>query len=139
MLRSLVARVVLLLFVASGCGGSDPYSLADLRFHAAATGLGVEEASPPEYDSIFRAERVLLLVGDVELRVYEYADESAREAISATIAADGWSVNQVQVEWIDAPHYWVEGRVIVLYLGDDADAIDIVREVLGDEYTPPDS
>ncbi len=66
-----------------------------------------------------------------EIAVREYADAAARAEEEETIAMDGWSVNNTPVEWIASPHYWSRGRVIVLYLGDDPTAIDLLNSTLG--------
>lgn len=66
-----------------------------------------------------------------ELGVYEYVDASSRERDSSTILADGWSVNGTQVEWTGAPHFWIRGRVVILYLGSDAEVIAMVTAAIG--------
>ena len=68
-----------------------------------------------------------------EIAVREYADAAARAEEEETIAMGGWSVNNTPVEWIASPHYWSRGRVIVLYLGDNPTAIDLLNSTLGPE------
>ncbi len=65
--------------------------------------------------------------------MYEYADVAEQEAEAATILMEGWSVNHTPVEWIGSPHYWIRGRVIIMYLGDDEAAIDLLTGALGAE------
>jgi len=72
-----------------------------------------------------------------ELRVYEYPDEASRRCDSETIGMDGWSVNGTPVEWIGTPHYWFRGRAIVLYLGDDAEFVNLVVHAIGLETWIP--
>jgi hypothetical protein len=35
------------------------------------------------------------------------------------------------VEWVSAPHFWASGKIIVLYVGDDAEAVDLLTGALG--------
>ena len=36
------------------------------------------------------------------------------------------------ITWVDQPNFWAEGRVIVLYVGQDANIINLLTSVLGD-------
>lgn len=81
----------------------------------------------------FSVDAQLADVDAIQIRLYEYGDAASRAAEEATIAMDGWSVNHTPVEWIDDPHFWSKGRVIVLYLGDDPSAIELLTSVLGPE------
>lgn len=77
-----------------------------------------------------------LAVDAFEIDVREYADVVARAEEEGTIAMGGWSVNNTPVEWIASPHYWSRGRVIVLYLGDNPRAIDLLNSTLGPAIDP---
>ena len=40
------------------------------------------------------------------------------------------------VTWVDTQHFWADGRLIVLYVGNDAQVIELLRGALGDPLTP---
>ena len=128
MRRSIV--VVLATVLLAGCSGEEGFAYADVVETLVDTGISVEEAEftgGPPFST--RAHRVV--VGGHEVRVHEYADIAGQEEEAATIGMEGWSINSTPVEWIGWPHYRVRGRVIVLYLGDDASAIEMVTSALG--------
>jgi hypothetical protein len=79
----------------------------------------------------FTVQARVLSMSSRQVRVYEYPTVADRRAEQSTIAMGGWSVNATPVEWIGNPHYWTAGRVIVLYLGDDAEVIDSLTRALG--------
>lgn len=74
-------------------------------------------------------------VNGAQVQVFEYADEAARQAESDTIAPDGSSVGTSMVTWIDQPHFWATGRLIVLYLGTNANILDLLDDTLGESIT----
>ena len=97
------------------------------NFGATTSELGIESGEPFSVDA-----HVLVSEGH-KIWVFEYPDEDARRAESETILMDGWSVNHTPVEWIASPHYWLQGRIIALYLGDDPEAITTFTFILGPE------
>ncbi|MFH1103770.1 MAG: hypothetical protein V1757_02320 [Actinomycetota bacterium] len=127
-MRRLLVGVLVVTLV--GCGESDHYSHDDVVTALTDNGVQVQDAGSAPGDP-FSVDARKLAANGHELRVYEYADTSSRERDSSTILADGWSVNGTQVEWIGAPHFWIRGRVIVLYLGSDAEAIAMITAAMG--------
>lgn len=60
--------------------------------------------------------------------VYQYESAAAAAAEADCIGADGYSfafplneneVNIVEVSWVDAPHFYLSGSRIILYIGQD--------------------
>ncbi len=74
-------------------------------------------------------------VNGAGVQVFEYDDAAARESESATISQDGATIGTTMVTWIGRPNFWARDRVIVLYVGGDADAIARLTEVLGAPIT----
>ena len=81
----------------------------------------------------FSVDQKIVEMGSYQIRGFEYEDAQARIAEEATITMDGSSVNHTPVEWTSDPHYWSRGRVIVLYLGSETPAIDLLTRALGPE------
>jgi hypothetical protein len=38
------------------------------------------------------------------------------------------------IDFQNAPHYFLQGNVIVVYSGDDAETVEMLRDRLGDEF-----
>ncbi len=70
-------------------------------------------------------------------RVSAYIYESAQEAHSAAagISPDGSSIREdgraSQIEWVDVPHFFNAGRLIVLYVGRDTAVLSRLVSILG--------
>lgn len=129
-----VFTAVVVLAAASACGdlGEADFGLDDVVEALTGIGASVEQAGQaPGFPFSVPLQR--LTADGYDLWVHEYAHVVAQEAEAATILMEGWSVNHTPVEWIGSPHYWIRGRVIVIYLGDDRAAIDLLTGALGGE------
>jgi len=69
----------------------------------------------------------------VEAYVFESAPEARRAA--AGISPDGSSIREdgraTHIEWVDAPHFFSGGRLVVLYVGHDPGVLALLVGVLG--------
>lgn len=101
-----------------------------------AAGATVEPAEEIE-QAFFGVMGQKILVNEAEIQVFEYADETARKADSDQISADGTNIGTSMVTWVDQPNFWAKGRLIVLYVGKNAAAIDLLSGVLGEPITKP--
>lgn len=77
----------------------------------------------------------VLEVNGMRVQVFEYPSQEAREADSELIAADGRTIGGTIPEWTDSPNFWVQGRIIVLFVGTDPGTIRLLNDVLGDAIT----
>ncbi len=50
------------------------------------------------------------------------------------ISSDGGSIGTSMVTWIDAPHFYKGGRIIVLHVGSDAPVLDLLEGALGSQF-----
>lgn len=53
-------------------------------------------------------------------RFFEYESTEAMEAETAQVVPDGGSVGTNMMMWVEAPHFFKSGRVLVLYVGEDS-------------------
>jgi hypothetical protein len=82
----------------------------------------------------FTVEGQVIGANGQDIQVFEYADEAAADAEAELVAADGSSVGTTMVTWVGSPHFYSAGRLIVLYVGDDATTIDLLETVLGPQF-----
>jgi hypothetical protein len=101
-----------------------------------AAGATVEPAEEVE-QAFFSVLGQKIMVNGVDIQVFEYADEAARKADSDQISADGTNIGTSMITWVDQPNFWINGRIIVLYVGKDGATIDLLSGVLGEPITKP--
>lgn len=75
----------------------------------------------------------VIQVDGQDVQVFEFADPEAQQAAAAQISPDGSTIGTTMVTWVEPPHFWAKGRVIVLYVGSDAGTIDLLGQVLGEQ------
>lgn len=81
-----------------------------------------------------------LLVDGVAISVYEYSTAIGADLDAARISSDGttftkqfgpWGGSAATVDYIAPPHWFLSGRVIVLYVGCDTHIVMVLNGVLG--------
>ena len=70
-------------------------------------------------------------VNGTDVQVFEYADEAAAQADVATLADTIAGRGTTMITWVASPHAYHAGRVIVLYVGDDAATLKLLEDALG--------
>jgi len=85
-----------------------------------------------EQDSFFPVTGRMISVDNASLSAWEFQNEAARETAAATISGGGFIIGSTAVDWIDQPHFFAQGRLIVLYVGRDGAMIDLLSNLLGE-------
>lgn len=68
------------------------------------------------------------------LQVFEYASESDAEAQAKLVDPLGGSVGTTMVNWVDAPHFFRSGKLIVLYIGNNPGLMKTLEDVFGPQF-----
>ena len=109
---------------------ADQASLIDaLRAARATVELGDSVEQP-----FFAVGGQILLVNKTEVQVFEYEAAEVMEVDASLVASDGASVGTTMINWIAPPHFYKTGRIIVLYLSEDAAILDLLNQVLGVQF-----
>ncbi len=134
----LVLAVTILSLGISGCApvptvapGSDMGSLSVLVDALRAAGATVEPVREIRQPFLSVPGKVISVNG-IEIQVFEYEDEATMKAEAATIAADGSSVGTTMITWVDPPHFFAKGSLIVLYVGAGSELVQLLVDVLGE-------
>lgn len=99
--------------------------IAQMRENGATVELGEQVIQP-----FFSPSAQIVRVNGADVQVFEFPDVAAREAAQAMISPDGTSIGTSMVTWMDTPHFWGKGQLIVLYVGSDAATIDLIDSIL---------
>jgi hypothetical protein len=112
---------------------SDVEDQASLVDALRAGGAEVELGDPVE-QSFFAVTGQILKVNGRDVQVFEYESAEAMEADAAQVAPDGGSIGTNMVMWVEAPHFFKSGRLLVLYVGEDQGVIDLLAGALGEQF-----
>jgi hypothetical protein len=142
-LHMLSVLALILFFVTSGCAStvtpspsSQPNTVQDqasLISALQAAGATVETGDPIA-QPCFTPEGQTSKVDAADLQVFEYESTETMAKEAALAAPDGGSIGTSMVDWMDTPHFYKTGRIIVLYIGSDQTALGLLNKVLGTQF-----
>ena len=92
------------------------------------------ESSDPVSQEFLGPEGQVLKVNGQDIQVFEYLDEAAAERDAQTISPDGSSTTTTMITWIDIPHFYRSGKLMVLYVGSDAGITQLLDGLLGTQF-----
>jgi hypothetical protein len=113
--------------------GAELADLSGLIAALEAAGATVEPGDRIE-QPFFEVQGQALRVNGESVEVFEWADEASREAVSRTITRQG-QFGATMLEWTGTPHFWASGKIIVLYVGQDAKTVELLTGALGAPIT----
>lgn len=123
-----------------GAGHSDPLTdYASLVDALRASGLTVDIVDTVEQPFLQpESGTVLGLSGGelgqpAEIQVFEYRDAESAAADATQIGPDG-NPPTMMISWLATPHFFQAERLIVLYVGDYQQVVDLLTELLGPQF-----
>jgi hypothetical protein len=106
---------------------------AGLVEHLRTAGLTVIPAGTIT-EPFFNVPGQAITVNRQRVEVFEYHDEAAAKRAAQTVSRNGEQVGNAIVDWVATPHFYQKGRLIVLYVGDDATVKRTLEAVLGPQF-----
>ena len=82
----------------------------------------------------FTPEGHIIKVNGMDIQVFEYQNAGAMEKEASQVAPDGGSVGTSMMMWMDAPHFYKAGRIIILYVGSDTTILNLLAKVVGPQF-----
>jgi hypothetical protein len=106
--------------------------IGDLR----AAGATVEHDTLPQVivQDFFSVTGQVFKVNGEDVQLFEYNSQSEAEAEAALVSPDGSSIGTSMPFWMAPPHFYKAGRIIVLYVGENAAVIEALDKVLGPQF-----
>lgn len=141
--KTLSALLLVCIFTVSGCGkaappvsSTEPPTVEDQASFLAA--LRASNATAKTGDSLtqdfFSPEGRIITVNGQDVQVFEYESAEAMENDAAKVALDGASIGTSMMSWMDAPHFYKAGRILILYVGSDKATLDLLEKVIGPQF-----
>ena len=140
-----VKRLILLMgFLLSACGTvpqshggpvQDQVSLIDALRKSVTVDITGTLAQPflhPDSGTTIRLSGGTL-TAPADVQLFEYSSASAAAADAHQIRADG-SIATTIVDWVAPPHFFLKGRVLVIYVGKDPAVVTLLTSVLGPQF-----
>ena len=98
-----------------------------------AAGVKVEVVGEVEQPFLSVTGTMIKLQGN-DVQVFEYSSAKEMEAQAALISRDGTAVGTRKIHWVEPPHFFKQGRVLVLYVGQDTKVEKALEAVLGRQF-----
>ena len=110
--------------------GDQVFDLADFAEQLFANGVPVELGSK-EVFGFLPVPALHFNIQGADVLVFELIGPGTTAAVAAAISEDGIVINGETIEWPATPHFFREGRIIVLYIGDSSEVFAILEFFLG--------
>ena len=123
--------ILLVLLLLSGCGAAANLDgLEQLNAALTEAGYDVTQDGPLDRD-IFTGERYRFLLNEDEaLAVTAYLDDGG---CGIDITDSFGRSKGVEVSWVSEPHFFLYENIIVQYVGTDAEVLEILQQVCGEQ------
>ena len=69
-----------------------------------------------------------------DVQLFEYGSAPAASADAKQIRPDGSGNATTMVDWVAPPHFFLKGRVVVIYVGSDTGIVSLLTNVLGSQF-----
>jgi hypothetical protein len=134
--RSVMAYLLLTLILAA-CGGqpasAQGYGTAEFLEELRAKGAEAETGESVE-QPFFSVIGTFVNWNGESIQVFEYASAETMESDAVLVDASGSSIGTSMVSWMGTPHFYKKGRILVLYVGDNAETLTLLESVLGSQF-----
>ena len=138
-----------LIFFGMACGGGNALPTAAptpvYDYESLIADLGSAETEVHEL-AIFSVGARDVAISGGTIKVYEFPDEQAANSQAGRVSLDGYTITvplggdlnkSVHSDWLEPPHYYKKGRVIVFYVGGDPAFAEMLESMLGPEFAGP--
>jgi hypothetical protein len=99
-------------------------------------GVRVEHLPLPQVvvQDFFSVIGQVFKVNGEDVQVFEYDSQSEAETEAALVSPDGSSIGTSLPFWIAPPHFYMAGRIIVLYVGENLKVTEALETILGVQF-----
>jgi hypothetical protein len=128
-----VFPAALLLAACAPAPAADACASTDAYVEALRAGGAEVEVAEQFSQEFFSVPVQRLVVNGSDVQAYEYADSATAAEESERITGAGYIIGNAILEWIDTPHWYQCGNLIVLHIGDDQGNLDLFTSLLGEQ------
>lgn len=74
------------------------------------------------------------LTTPADVQLFEYGSASAASTEAQRISPDGSGTATTKISWVAPPHFFLKGRVMALYVGNDPAVLSLLQSLLGPQF-----
>lgn len=133
-----ITGVLIAALLAAGCSESlvvpsEVGTIEQLVNALRARGLDVSMRgeTSPQRNGYFSVPSRDVMAGEALLKAFEYGTASTAEADAALVDTDGQPNPRAAIDWISGPHFFKQGRLIVLYVGCADQVLRTLADLMG--------
>lgn len=123
--------------ILSACGGqpasAQGYGTAEFLEELREKGAEAQSGESVE-QAFFSVIGTMINLNGESVQVFEYDSAETMESDAVLVDADGGSIGTSMVSWVATPHFYKKGRILVLYVGDNAETLGLLESVLGAQF-----
>jgi len=85
-------------------------------------------------DSSFSVPTIVISVNGENLQVYEFSSATEAQNAALLVSEDGTEIGTSIIHWIDTPHFYTQGDIIVLYVGHTQEMLNLLESLLDKQF-----
>lgn len=98
-----------------------------------ASGASVELGDAVDQPFFSVTGKTIILNGE-DVQVFQYLDVATAKAQAALVALDGNTIGTSKPIWMEPPHFFRQGKLLVLYIGSNDQVLKMLTTVLGRQF-----
>jgi hypothetical protein len=85
-------------------------------------------------DSSFSVSAIVLSVNGENIQTYEFSSADEAQEASLLVSEDGTEIGTSIIRWMDEPHFYTQGKIIVQYIGHNPEIMNLLDSFLGKQF-----
>jgi hypothetical protein len=85
-------------------------------------------------DSFFLVPTKVISVSGIDLQIFEFNTEYDMETAMGIVSSDGTEIGLSIIQWMDAPHFYSQDQIIVQYVGQNPEILNLLDSLLGKQF-----
>lgn len=131
----MIVLVMIMVFIVGCTPKSEEFSINDFAYSMEERNYEFEIMNAE--DDFLSGDRKILKVDKEQIDIYVYKDSKAMEKDASCIGNVSEYNNEkesVKVDWVAIPHFFKNGNIIVIYVGENIEIINSLTEIFGREF-----
>ena len=139
----IVGCVIVIAAIGTPLGPKVVTDYSTLLRYLRASGVSIREERQASWHLFYYAVWTIVEVDGIPIQVFEFANIKDMEADASCVSPDGYFIEKylgddrwsfATYEWIDIPHFYKAGRIIVTYIGNNYSMISLLENAFGKQF-----